>query len=200
MTCKLLFVDDHPLYRDGLARAVTQCLPGAEVVVASDGTAGLALLLADAEFDLVLSDLRLRGHDGQDGFDFLDRAGAAHPTVPRGLLCGDLTAAVAERARRSGHVACLSKDRDMEALAAALQVLLAGGTVFDDVPVPADQLTARRVHILRMAAEGRSNKEIARELGIAERTVKDHWSYIFASLQAANRAEAVGTALRAGLL
>ena len=195
--CAFLFVDDHPLYRDGLTRAVAQCLPGAQVVAAADAAAGLALLAAMPEMDLVLSDLRL---PGMDGFAFLERVGSAHPTVPRGLLCGDPTAAVAERARRRGFVACLSKDRDMEAIAGALQVLLGGGTVFDEAPTGSEGLSAKRVEILRLAADGRSNKEIARSLGITERTVKDHWQYIFARLGATNRAEAVGRALRTGVL
>lgn len=196
-SCTFLFVDDHPLYRDGLARAVAQCLPGARVVAAADAAAGLALLAAEPDMDLVLSDLRL---PGTDGFEFLGRVAREHPTVPRGLLCGDPTAAVAGRARREGCVACLSKDRDMEAIAAALRLLLAGGTVFDEAPAGTEGLSARRIEILRLAADGRSNKEIARSLGITERTVKDHWQYIFARLGATNRAEAVGRALRAGVL
>ncbi|MDB5466939.1 MAG: DNA-binding response regulator, partial [Phenylobacterium sp.] len=59
---------------------------------------------------------------------------------------------------------------------------------------------AKRLQVLDLAARGGSNKEIARSLGISERTVKDHWQYIFAQLGAANRAEAVSKAHHLRLL
>lgn len=107
----------------------------------------------------------------------------------------------AARAKAIGCVACLSKTRDMDALADALALLFQGGSLFDLAePLGKDLLSQRRQHLLQLAAQGRSNKEIARLMGITERTVKDHWGHIFAQLAVSNRAEAVSRAHQTGLI
>ena len=196
----LLFVDDHPLYREGLKRVVEEVLPDARVLVAASSATALASLADEPDTDLFLTDYRL---PGEDGLALLEEVGRRHPTAARGLLCTDPTATLAERARELGCVACLSKDRNMEEIAAALGILFSGGTVFDG-PEPngaeREHLSAKRIEILQLAADGQSNKEIARSLGIAERTVKDHWHYIFDRLRVGNRAEAISRAHRLNLL
>lgn len=196
----LLFVDDHPLYREGLKRVVEEVLPEARVLVTDTPAAALACLAAEPDVDLFLTDYRL---PDQDGLSLVAEVGRRHPTAARGLLCADPTVSLVERARGLGCVACLSKDRNMEEIAEALSVLFAGGTVFDGAAANGaehDALSAKRIEILQLAADGQSNKEIARTLGIAERTVKDHWHYIFDRLQVGNRAEAISRAHRLNLL
>jgi len=87
-------------------------------------------------------------------------------------------------------------------LAEAVRSVFAGDYVFDDLAAaPCDvQLTARRLDILRMAARGQSNKRIANQLHITERTVKDHWTWILAQLGASNRTQAVTLALQQGFI
>lgn len=199
MAYTLLFVDDHPLYREGLKRVVEEVLPDARVLVVPSPAAALSSLADEPDVDLFLTDFRL---PEQDGLCLLEEVGRRHPTAARGLLCADPTAALVDRARELGCVACLSKDRNMEEIAEALGILFAGGTVFDGAAAGGaqDHLSAKRIEILQLAAEGQSNKEIARALGIAERTVKDHWHYIFDRLQVGNRAEAISRAHRLNLL
>lgn len=195
----LLFVDDHPLYREGVRRALRDALPTLAIHVASGVQEALTTLQAHPETDLCLSDFTLG--DG-DGLALLQQAGKLHPTVARGLLCAAPTGEMAYRAEAMGCVACLSKDRDLDSLVQALQTLFEGGSQFDVTPLVCGVagLTDKRKEILRLAAKGLSNKEISGLLGISERTVKDHWSYIFEQLGVSNRTEAVGYALRERVL
>lgn len=196
----LLFVDDHPLYREGVRRALSEAMPTLRIVLADGQTSALAVLASDADIDLCLSDFNLP--DG-DGLSLLGRVAQQHPTVARGLLCGEPDGAMARQARSLGCVACLSKDRDIASLVDALKTLFNGGAVFDVDPSQAmggPTLSDKRKDILRLAAKGLSNKEISQLLGISERTVKDHWAAIFDQMGVSNRTEAVSQALRERLL
>lgn len=195
---KMLFIDDHPIYGDGLAFALTRTLPQLRVRVVKSGAAALEAL-AQEDMDLVLSDYRL---PGEDGLTLLKRLAVRHPSVAMGLLSADATPELARRAREMGAVCCLSKERDMIAMADALQQVLAGDLVFDARAPTAEQegISDRRLEILRLAAAGLSNKHIARQLNVAERTVKDHWSIILERLGAQNRTQAVNLAHGRGLL
>jgi DNA-binding NarL/FixJ family response regulator len=196
----LLFVDDHPLYREGVRRALTDAMPELRIVLASGTVSALEVLAAEPDIDLCLSDFQLP--DG-DGLMLLGQVARQHPTVARGLLCGAPDPAMARQATSLGCVACLSKDRDIASLGEALRKLFDGGSVYDVEPAAVMAVVAlsdKRKEILRLAAKGLSNKEISALLGISERTVKDHWSYIFEQMGVSNRTEAVSQALRERLL
>jgi DNA-binding NarL/FixJ family response regulator len=196
----LLFVDDHPLYREGVRRALTDAMPELRIVLASGTVSALEVLAVEPDIDLCLSDFQLP--DG-DGLMLLGQVARQHPTVARGLLCGAPDPAMARQATALGCVACLSKDRDIASLGEALRKLFDGGSVYDVEPAAVMAVVAlsdKRKEILRLAAKGLSNKEISALLGISERTVKDHWSYIFEQMGASNRTEAVSQALRERLL
>lgn len=195
---RILFIDDHPLYRAGLALALERSMPDLEIVLAGSAAEALGVLEQGVDIDLCLSDLRL---PGEDGLALLETVRVRWPSVARGVLCAEPTAAVVARARTLGCVACLSKARDMDDLAAALALLFTGEAVFDTPDAaPGPALSERRRRVLEGAARGLSNKEIARELGISERTVKDHWAGIFGQLVVGNRAEAVSRAHQLRLL
>jgi DNA-binding NarL/FixJ family response regulator len=196
----LLFVDDHPLYREGVRRALTDAMPELRIVLASGTVSAMEVLAAEPDIDLCLSDFQLP--DG-DGLMLLGQMARLHPTVARGLLCGAPDAAMARQATALGCVACLSKGRDIASLGEALRKLFDGGSVYDVAPAAVMAVVAlsdKRKEILRLAAKGLSNKEISALLSISERTVKDHWSYIFEQMGVSNRTEAVSQALRERLL
>lgn len=194
---RLLFVDDHPLYRSGVQLALARMMPDLAVDLAATADEALACLSREPNLDLCLSDYRL---PGGNGLDLLAEAGRRWPTVARGLLCSDPTPDLARRAQALGCVACLSKARDMEALVDALAVLFQGGALFDGEGPAPTALSDKRRQVLELAARGQSNKAIARELGCTERTVKDHWARIFERLQVVNRAEAISRAHELRLL
>lgn len=196
----LLFVDDHPLYREGVRMALREAMPELRIVLADRVNSALEVLVAEPDVDLCLSDFNLP--DG-DGISLLGLVAQRHPSVARGLLCGLPDASMARQAQSLGAVACLSKDRDIASLAEALQVLFNGGSVFDVAPASSaglPTLSDKRKEILRLAAKGLSNKEISALVGTSERTIKDHWTYIFEQMGVSNRTEAVSQAMRERLL
>ncbi len=193
LTYTLLFIDDHPIYCEGMALALGQRMPGLRVRTAGDREEASALLERE-DIDLVLCDYRL---PGEDGITVMSKLAKAHPSVAVGLLCADLTPQLVSRAvAAAGAVACLSKERNVAAMADALQQLLDGSSVFDADPAPSEDhgLTPHRVEILRLAAQGLSNKEIAHQLQVTERTIKDHWTIIFTRLGVSNRVSALRAA------
>lgn len=196
----LLFVDDHPIYRDGLVRVLHLALPDLTITPVEGTAAALAHIDRGAEPDLCLTDYRLA--DG-DGLALLVALRQRLPSMAVGILCADPAAWLVQRARAAGAVACLSKDRDAAALAAAIETLFDGGVVFDDGPRlhPAGPpFSLRRREILSMAAEGLLDKQIGDRLGITESTVRNHWQHMFTRLDVSNRTEAVSRAIRLGLI
>lgn len=106
---------------------------------------------------------------------------------------------------RSGPHASLARNVSAEELAAAVTAVSHGMTVLGpgrviDPSAVYDALTARELEVLRLAADGLTNRAIARRLGISEHTVKFHMSTLLAKLQAVSRTEAVSLAVRRGLL
>ena len=106
---------------------------------------------------------------------------------------------------RTGPHASLARDLSAEELAAAVTAVAHGMTVLgpgrvDPTAVVNDALTVRELEVLQLAADGLTNKAIARRLAISEHTVKFHIRTLLAKLQAASRTEAVSVAVRRGLL
>jgi DNA-binding NarL/FixJ family response regulator len=192
----VLFVDDHPLFREGLRAALEALDPGLRVVTATDAASALAALAADPSIDLCLTDYRL---PQSDGLELAREVRARHPSVAVALLSGDTS--LAARARAAGAVACLNKTRDVSSLAAAIESVFNGGEVFDDEPGSGGVLLSeRRREIVRCAAAGLLDKQIGAKLDISESTVRNHWLHIFAQLGVGNRTEAVAKSMRLGLI
>lgn len=133
------------------------------------------------------------------------------------LLTDDAHAAWVIDALRAGARAVMPRDATASELAAAISAAAAGllalhpataEALLNSAPAPAmeaaavtpQSLTPREVEVLRMLAEGLGNKEIARQLGISEHTVKFHLGSIFTKLDATSRTEAVMTGVRMGLI
>lgn len=193
----LLVVDDHPLFRQGLVEAIARAMPDVRFTTAENGTEALRRVGDDV--DLVLSDYRL---PDLDGLALLGEIGRRHPSIARTLVSGVEDLALVERAMSLGLVGFLSKTMKPEALVAAILGILSGEPYFPRGPAAREAfaLTKRQQEILRWTALGLSNREIASELGISERTVKEHMSLLFARLGAASRAEAIACAASRGLL
>lgn len=198
---RLLIVDDHPLYRLGLIAALASAMPGAEVEGAASAEDALALLEREPGFDLVLVDQRL---PGMDGLAALAHFGERRPDVPRVLISGSEEVGLARRAVDAGASGFIPKSLSVEEVAAAIGRVLEGEVFLpqEDTapPQPPGTLTLRQLEVLRLLGEGYTNKEIARALEIAVRTVRTHVEAIFEHLGAENRTQAVLAAQRAGLL
>lgn len=199
----LLLIDDHPLFGVGFALAVSHARPDVQVQIASGIEQGLAMVDAGPAIDMVLLDYRLGRDDGLEG---LRRFGARHPLVARVLISGDEDAALAARARAVGASAFLGKSLAIAEMLAVLQKVWEGGEHFGMHVECAAQggaagagPTARQLEVLTLVGRGRQNKQIADELGIAERTVKLHITALFDTLKARNRTHLLVRARELGL-
>lgn len=194
----LLLVDDHPLFRDGLAMALQNRAPGLRVCAVATADEADALLSDRTQnFDLVLLDYRLQG---TDGLRCAERLRSRHRSVSFGLMSGLDDASLPLRVREAGLVAYLPKALEVDALIHALQQLAEGEAVFcqaADAPSSQDAgttqfgLTTRQLSVLQMLATGATNKVIAQHLGISPATVKNHLDAIFEKMGATNRVQAV---------
>lgn len=193
----ILFVDDHPIFREGLRRTLEGEIAGLRVHCASDAKTALERLWSGLDIDLLLSDYKL---PDQDGLTLIQVVRRQYPTVAAGLLCADLPFALLSRARALGIVLCMSKGRSASDLVVALQSVFEGGRCFEDVLLRSGQISPRRYEILALASKGHSDKVIGDQLRISENTVRNHWKYIFTQLGVSCRTEAVGKAIRQGMI
>lgn len=205
----VLIADDHLLFRDGLKRLLSQLREEMTFFEASTFDEVRSLCGGETEFDLILLDL---GMPGWTGFQEL---GAIHERMPRALLVvvsgserrSDLLAAL-----ENGAAGYIPKSSSARVLLGALQLVLAGGTyvpaeairgdLINNVDAVAeetlnglgtggsDQLTPRQREVLTRLREGKSNKQIAHELGLTEGTVKVHVTAILRLLGVRNRTQA----------
>ena len=201
---RILIVDDHPLYREGMSGALRAHLGEVEVLGAGSAEEGLQVLGAHPDIDLVLIDVRL---PGADGFSALAAYAARFPTVSRMLISGVDDPALVRRAFDAGASGFIPKSLSVSAMLAAIRGVLAGGVyVPQDAPAPPpavrsiEELTLRQLEALRLLGEGYTNKEIATALDITERTARAHVAAILEALEAENRTQAVLAAQRLGYL
>jgi DNA-binding NarL/FixJ family response regulator len=200
---KVMVVDDHPLMRVGVA-SIVNARPDMSVV-AQTGTGEEAItLFSKHKPDVTLMDLRLPGISGVDAIRAIR---SNYPTARFVVLTtyeGDADIHCALEAGAQGYVI---KGMPYQTLVEALQRVHKGGR-FLPLPVaralasrmPDSDLSAREQEVLRLLADGKSNKDIATVLGIAEATVKCHVSAILVRLDVSDRTEAVITALQRGLV
>ena len=202
---QVLIVEDHPLYRDALAHVLAQVRPDAgrslQFSSAASQAEALDWLAWHPEVELVVADHRLRQGDG---LALLEAVGQRWPTVLRVLMSGAGDPGLGDAARRLGLMGYLPKSLEPRQLVEAIEGVLAGEPWFpgDDGAADGDRqrLTERQVRVLACVAAGQSNKEAARALGVSIRTIKYHLEGIYVRLGAANRTEAVASALAQGWL
>ena len=198
----LLIVDDHPLFGSGFVHALKQTYPGADVRAELTIEAGLELAARWPTLELVLIDYRLGQANGIAG---LQRFGERFPLVARVLISGDEDPTLVPRARAAGASGFLGKSMQMTDLLEALQ-RIRDGEEFFDAPLPrrppGGQVnpTARQLEVLALVAAGRQNKQIADDLGIAERTVKLHITALLDATGARNRTHLLVKAQQLGLI
>ncbi|MDO9487806.1 MAG: response regulator transcription factor [Sphingomonadaceae bacterium] len=194
----VLICDDHPMVRQSLAATVRRLWPEAELREAADFPTAWALAARGA--DLILADLGMPGATPVEGVrELLAQAPGARCLVVTG---SDEDATAADLAA-VGVDGIVRKTATPAMIEAAMALVAGGGRYMPPhimaLPVQrpvaaaareAFTLTERQRDVLRLMAEGKSNKEIGRDLGIAPDTVKSHVSQVFAHQGAVNRAEA----------
>ncbi len=198
----VLIVDDHPVVRRGL-RVLLEVQDGIEVAGEAGDAATALALAAEHAPDVILLDLKLPGPDGIAVLGELKACDSAARVL---VLTSATDPAAASLAVRSGAAGVLYKDVDPDALVRAIRsvhdghLLLAAGAAgtltHPSAVAGLDALTVREREVLAQLARGRSNREIARALGVAEKTVKTHVSSVLAKLGVADRTQAALLAVR----
>ena len=205
MTTRVVVVDDHPVFRDGMA-ALVGSDPDMEVVgTPADGPEAVALV-QEGGVDVVLMDLNLPTMSGVEATAAICRNGSPPAVLVVTMVDDDDTVVAALSAGARGYVL---KGAPGEEILAAVRTVAGGGAVFgagvaaqvlsrttarDAGHGPSDGLTNREREVVALLAEGASNAQIARALGLSLKTVQNYVSRILDKLQVADRTQA---ALRA---
>ena len=211
---RVLIVDDHPVYRDGLARLLGDLGDVDVVGAAADGAEAVTLAESLAP-DVIVMDLRMPGLDGIEATRRITMASPHIGVVVLSMFEDDELVFAALRAGARGY---LLKDADDEQVAAVVRGIARGEAIFGPgtaqrllehltrtplappaVPDSFPQLTGREREVLELLAQGRNNGTIAETLFLSERTVRNYVSNIFTKLQVADRAQAIAAARDAGL-
>ncbi len=207
---RILLVDDHALFRDGVASLLQAW--GHEVVgQAADGAPAIELAGTTSP-DVVLMDVRM---PRVSGLEATAEIKARHPEVAIVILTVSEDESDLFRAIKAGAQGYLLKNLEAPQLRSMLEGVARGepaispqtaARIIDEflrspggAPPPAQRLTERELEVLQLVTAGLRNREIAAELGISENTAKFHLKNIVEKLHAQNRAELAARAVREGL-
>ena len=202
---RVLIADDHDLLRDTLVLFL-EAQDNIETSSAADLAGAHKLIETEDPYDLILLDLNMPGMHGLDG---LKRTLALGDGQRVALLSGEATKEIAEQALEAGAAGFVPKTLSAKSMINAVKFMAMGEqyapidfmTAVDDTPAHplAEKLTPRELQVLKGLTEGKSNKEIARDLDITEPTIKLHMKTLYRKLDAANRTQAALIAREAGL-
>lgn len=209
---RVVIADDHPTFRRGLG-ALLDSLSDVEVVgEAADGEA--AVRLADELLpDVVVMDLNMPGLNGVEATRRIVSANPSVAVLVLTMLDEDESVFAAMRAGARGYVV---KGADTDDVLRALESVSRGDAVFGPAvasrvlsyltrplsardPMLFPELSDREREVLELIARGRPNSEIARQLSVSPKTVRNHVSNVFTKLQVSDRSEAIVRARKAGL-
>ena len=199
----MLLADDHRLIIEGVRRALEE-VPDFEVVGECSSGSQVLPMVGRTNPDVVLLDLRM---PGADGISCLTRIRSQYPEVKVVILSSSTDEQVIANVLKKGASAYVVKSVNPIDLPSVLRQAVEG-TVFTAIGLPDDDssaaraagLTERETAILSALARGLSNEAIAKELWVAEQTVKFHLTKIYRKLGVANRTEAARLAYQNGLV
>lgn len=217
---KILLVDDHALFREGLRYVLQQLPEEVEILEAGNFHDGLRLAEQHPELDLALLDLNMPGSEGPVSVKFFHQR---YPHIPIVVVSGEDGRGIMEKVMNYGAMGFVCKNSTAPVMLSALNLVLSGGVYIPpqilqqhglEEPKPKEAervdrrslrtneygLTARQMEVLRHLAAGMSNKEIAQAVNLAEGTVKIHVAAIYQLLRVNSRMEAVRAAEQLGLI
>ncbi len=211
-TVRVLIADDHPLFREGMRGRLDRVADVAVVGEAASGDEAVELA-HKLEPDVILMDIKMPGLNGIEATREIQRASPQIGVLVLTMFEDDDSVFAAMRAGAKGY---LLKDSGGEGVVHAIRAVASGEAVFGpgvaermigffSAPRAAapqrafPELTEREEEVLSLVAQGKSNQEIARQLFVSLKTVRNHVSNILLKLQVADRAQAVIRARDAGM-
>ena len=209
---KVLIVDDHALFRDGLSLQLEKINSEFIILQASNFNQALRFAETDSAISMIVMDLDMPDINWQEALKELKNKA---PNAKFVVVSAKDDASVIRQSLELGVSGFISKRSEPEVLNKALQLVLDGGTYLPSSvlqPSPstivqdrkysgtAKSLTNRQNQVLNLVAQGLSNKQIAYEMGVSEATVKLHINALLRSVGATNRTQAVIMAQKMGII
>ncbi|HCA12957.1 MAG TPA: DNA-binding response regulator, partial [Marinobacter adhaerens] len=191
---KVLLVDDHALFSQGLAGLIRQEGLAESVVIASTVEGASDLLVRQDDFQLILLDIALQG---ETGLALLPRLASHREPPPVVIISSSEDEATVRAAQAAGASGFLAKSAGRSALVSMVRSVSRGERYFPggvDPVAPGLSLTPRQMDVLLLLAQGFPNKRICQSLNLTEHTVKTHLKAIFTQLGVHNRTECVNLA------
>ena len=212
MTIRVLLADDHRMLREGLRRSMVD--EGFDVVGEADNGEEAVRLAAELQPDVVLMDVSMPEMDGVEATRIIRATDTATQVIMLTMHADTEVLAEAIRAGASGY---LVKDCSTDEVADAVRMAANGETILSpqlaatmldevrrlEVPSPAEEdriITKREEEVLQLIADGCSTPEVAEQLYISQKTVKNHLASIYQKLDARDRTQAVLQAVRMGIV
>jgi len=204
----VLLVDDHKVVRDGV-RFMLSDVEGLEIVGEADSAEAMFEIIESTPVDVILLDIRM---NGMTGLDALERLTLEFPQVRVLMMSMHDQPGYVRRALELGASGYLLKSASRDEIIGAIKAASEGETyihrsliepLLADVAGAAEnvpRLSPRENQVLQLIADGSENKQIARELGLSEATVKTYIRGVFERLGVSSRAEAVAVGLRLGII
>jgi DNA-binding NarL/FixJ family response regulator len=209
---RILIADDHPLFRDGV-RALLNSIPVTEAVGEAATGAETIAQAAALQPDVIMMDLQMPGLNGIEATRQILQQNPQIGIIMLTMFEDDDSVFAAMRAGARGYIL---KGADQDEIVRTIEAIARGDALFsagiakrvmkffataksDIVPPIFSELTDREREILTMIAQGYNNTEIAEQLVLSPKTVRNHITNIFSKLQVADRAQAIVRAREAGL-
>ena len=212
MTIRVLLADDHRMLREGLRRSLTE--EGFEIVGEAENGEQAVRMVEELQPDVVLMDVSMPEMDGVEATRLIGGSFTATQVIMLTMHADKEVLADAIRAGASGY---LVKDCSTEEIADAIRMAMQGDTALSpqlaatmldevrrldvpDVPEEDRVITKREEEVLQLIADGCSTPEVAEQLYISQKTVKNHLASIYQKLDARDRTQAVLQAVRMGIV
>jgi len=207
---KILIADDHALYRDGLALRLEQIAPDAVVLQASNYAQIFKIIKNDTDISIIILDIEMQDMPWLDALQMMRKM---LPQTAIVVVSASEDGRTIRSVMSTGVKGYIPKRSDAKVFENALKLILDGGTYVPPILIsnpPINNLstkstglktlTNRQSQVLDLIAQGKSNKQIAYDMGVSESTVKLHINALLRSLHVSNRTQAVITAQQLGII
>lgn len=207
---KVLITDEQSLFRDGLSLRLKQINPDIYIIQSSNIDEMQQILLSEKDIDIVILDIDLTELKTDD---IINKIKMNHPATKIIVISSSEESRNIKKILSYGVKGYIPKRLDSNILSGALKLILDGGTYLPSALLENNtsptttpnhtlqkNLTNRQSQVLDLIAQGKSNKQIAYDMGVSEATVKLHINALLRSLKVNNRTQAVITAQKMGLI